>query len=308
MRRINFIISTGHRNWVLHHLATTLSIYFKGSNCKIVEFPQTRKHLRKIEGYLWLKKAKNNFYLHQDLALAGFQKGWFKKAQRNFVNYTHDNKELKQYLEVFKLTNFIIVQNSSTKQSLLNYEIPIDKILVLPNPIDFEKFKFSNLNKERDIIFVSNFYYRKQPDLILSVIKSNPNLTFTIYGKGWESYSRFNELRACKNLIYSQFEYENYSNVLARHKIFCSLSSVEGGPVPLLESLSVGLIPIATDTGTARDIIPFRYHDLIIPIDSTYVDVNMAIKKAMSFEPVRLELDDKYSYEGFCKEIEKIIL
>ena len=47
---------------------------------------------------------------------------------------------------------------------------------------------------------------------------------------------------------------------------FLSLSDLEGGPIPLMEAMYLNLIPIATDTGFARDIIQNHVNGIILKV------------------------------------------
>ena len=308
MRDIQFIISTGHKGWVLHHLALEVQKELQVKKSKIIEMPQSRRDLRSLEGYIYLKRAYTNFYMHQDLALHSLKKGWLNKAQINIVNYTHTNKDLVNYREMFESVNYILVQNQKTKNSIENYlKKSLETILVLPNPIDFERFSYRKGHKTRDVVFVSNFYSRKQPDLIFNTIKNNKDLKFSIIGKNWNSYWNLDELLRCKNLQIIQFDYTSYPEFLAKHKVFCSLSKIEGGPVPLLEALSIGLIPVVTDTGTARDLMPKELTDLILPTNVTVDVVTKALRKAITRESKKLNLDVKYSFAGFSNILKDLM-
>jgi glycosyltransferase involved in cell wall biosynthesis len=68
---------------------------------------------------------------------------------------------------------------------------------------------------------------------------------------------------------------------MKRAKIFLSLSSLEGGPIPLIESMSWNCIPIATDTGFARDFIENGKNGFILPVNPTTSEVVTAIKKSV---------------------------
>ena len=83
-----------------------------------------------------------------------------------------------------------------------------------------------------------------------------------------------------KNFAYAEFEFESYPARLAQHKVFCTLSDLEGGPVPLLESLVAGLSVVATDTGTARDLTPASCRKFILPINPTVEMISQSEKLA----------------------------
>ena len=67
---------------------------------------------------------------------------------------------------------------------------------------------------------------------------------------------------------------------MSRAMIFLSLSKLEGGPIPLIESMAMGVIPVATDTGFARDLIVQGKNGLVIPNPPTAPQVRDAILTA----------------------------
>ena len=48
-------------------------------------------------------------------------------------------------------------------------------------------------------------------------------------------------------------------------RVFASLSLHEGGPMPLLESMSCGVSPVVTNTGFAYDVLAPNLLDSLIP-------------------------------------------
>ena len=54
---------------------------------------------------------------------------------------------------------------------------------------------------------------------------------------------------------YFATKYTNYPVIYNLMKVFCSLSLHEGGPMPLLESMSCGVRPVVTNTGFAFDVL-----------------------------------------------------
>ena len=62
-------------------------------------------------------------------------------------------------------------------------------------------------------------------------------------------------------------------------KVFCSLSLHEGGPMPLLESMSCGVMPVVTNTGFAYDVLGKDHSDCLISTDSTPAEIVASILK-----------------------------
>ena len=59
-----------------------------------------------------------------------------------------------------------------------------------------------------------------------------------------------------------------------------SLSELEGGPVPLIEAMATGAIPVATKTGFAPDFVRDGIDGYLLEINPTPHEVVTAILKA----------------------------
>jgi glycosyltransferase involved in cell wall biosynthesis len=217
--------------------------------------------------------------MHQDIALHMERKGWLNGESKNLLRYTHHNRDVNDYLKALKFIDFVIVENSRNRDDFVTRGIPSERVLVLPHPVNRSRFNPFNSNRNRDVIVVSNFYERKRPDLIVHTIKRNPHISFSILGRKWENFSKNNDLRSLPNLKMMNFDWESYPQVLKRHRVFLSLSDVESGPVPLLESLSCGLNPVVTDTGTARDLL--SDNRLIVPTNPRSEQIDIALQFAL---------------------------
>ena len=76
---------------------------------------------------------------------------------------------------------------------------------------------------------------------------------------------------------------------MSRATLFLSLSKLEGGPIPLIESMRMGVIPSATDTGFARDIIANGKNGVVIANPPTPAQVQKAVLKAAELTGSPLE-------------------
>ena len=280
IQHLGLVISTGHRNWAIGELAKNLLPAFTKSS--IIEIPQSRRHIRSLNGFMFWPKKSRYLFMHHSLAVKAWERKWIGESTQYGIRYTHDSINVEETLDVFSNAKFITTENSVSKLQLARKGLDDKRIHVLPHPIEVNRFRVGMNEKNRDVIFVSNFYERKNPELVLNVLKYCQDLKFTILGKNWEKWSKFSELKALKNFEYQLFSYENYPKMLARHKVFCSLSTLEGGPVPLIESLASGLKIVVTDTGHVRDVLS-QIHDYnIIPIDAKVDVVVSALREAIA--------------------------
>jgi glycosyltransferase involved in cell wall biosynthesis len=253
-----------------------------------------------------LPKSEINLFLHLDLALKAIDRGWLKfSEQLNIVYVTHLSGEVKDFSVINDAIDFILVNNTETLHALVLGGVDKNRILVTPNPIS-EEFKIlSTKLPNRDVVFVCNYYLRKRPDLILQTVTSLPDVSFTLIGKNWEGKDEFSLLSKQDNFVYKEFDFQSYPEDLRDHRIYCSLSNLEGGPVPLLEALVAGLNVVCTDTGTARDLIPKEFISNILPTNPNLDLIKKTIKNALLQDSPKFEKKKHYFYQGFVELIEE---
>ena len=304
--KLNIVQTPSYNGWVLGVLASEIKSRLKTFDARIVNIVTSRREIRSIYGYLMLPKSRVNFFLHLDLALKAIDKGWLNSSEQlNVVYVTHLSGEFKDFTVINKAIDFILVNNGETLDQLFRRGVDKHRILVTPNPIS-EQFKILSTGlPSRDVVFVCNYYLRKRPDLILQTVKSLPDVSFTLIGKNWENKDEFSLLMKQSNFLYKEFNFENYSRNLSDHRIYCSLSDLEGGPVPLLEALVSGLNVVCTDTGTARDLIPKELVCNILPTNPDVDLIVLTIKNALRQNSPKFEVKNEYFYEGFVELVEE---
>jgi glycosyltransferase involved in cell wall biosynthesis len=306
--RINIVISTSHREWVLGVLSKELKKNFAVFDAKIVQFPQSRREIRSPRGVVYFPHSEANVFLHHDLAFIALDRGWLRADTLNILIFTHLTNDTSRISTLRKYFKIVLVNNSETKQLLCDEGFDKDLIHVMHNPIDpiFRK-DLTGINKERDVVFVSNYTPRKRPDLIIEVIRQHQNLTFTLIGRGWGGSPELKKISHLTNFEYHEFNFPSYFEVLSRHKVFCSLSDLEGGPVPLLESLVAGLNVVVTDTGSSRDLVPKTQNSRIIPINPDLEMLGRFLIVATLTDNNGFEVKDEYFYAGFARRVERLI-
>jgi glycosyltransferase involved in cell wall biosynthesis len=67
---------------------------------------------------------------------------------------------------------------------------------------------------------------------------------------------------------------------MSRASCFLSLSTLEGGPIPLIEAMSMGVVAVATSTGFAKDVILDGINGVIISNPPTVDEVVTAIRRS----------------------------
>lgn len=108
----------------------------------------------------------------------------------------------------------------------------------------------------KKVVIVGTPSPRKNPQLLISIVRQLTNIDFLLIGKSWSNSPYWNDLLGINNVTYREIEGPLESRNLDGCSTYLCLSSIEGGPIPLLETMAAGLIPISTPVGIARDLLP----------------------------------------------------
>ncbi len=167
--------------------------------------------------------------------------------------------------------------------------VPGEKITVVPYGVDTTVFRprsaedriacRSALGLPDDTFVVgfvakrsSDAHGRKGTDVFIRGIhrlaESMPNLHVLIVGPGWEGVAtklaRHGVVCVRKPFI---VEEEAFAQVYAAMDVYWCTSTIEGGPVPVLEAMASGVCCLATEAGMVPDIVNSGENGFILPFD-----------------------------------------
>jgi glycosyltransferase involved in cell wall biosynthesis len=212
---------------------------------------------------------------------------------RLFFTHHNLNFELNNYQQILDRVHTVYTMNQRVSQLLLSTGIEETKIRCVYGAVDREKF-FPKAGKaemgtnnfclhgESEYVLISgDCKERKNPALILSVVKQNPSLNFVIHGRGWENMVRN---FSGSNLTYIKFDSRSHPILMRNASTYLSLSSLEGGPYPTLEALASGTPVVATNTGWNSEVIPDGA-GVILPINTGTSEVTTALRYSIERKP-----------------------
>jgi glycosyltransferase involved in cell wall biosynthesis len=228
--------------------------------------------------------AKNYFFSHY-LLLENYAERHADKLQNAnvFVWYTHPREQnpvtVARQLQLFEKVTKVIFACESNRQLWLDRGLPENKTAVVLGAADPKLFRFH----ERCgglVGLSSSFYERKNPDCLLEVIKLLPHRNFLLLGRKWNQYALFEEMRAQPNFTYKSAPYRDYPDIYATFDVFLSMSSLEGGPIPLIEAMMSNAVPVASNTGFAPDLIRPGDNGFVFELDASAETIAEMIEAA----------------------------
>lgn len=150
---------------------------------------------------------------------------------------------------------------------------------------------------------------RKNYDSMLKIINAliQKNKKVLIIGDGWEKAKIYKNQ---ENIVVLNPPYKDFNVFYSLMKMFVSVTSYDGGPIPLLESMACGVPSVITNSGFAPDIIqdkelgfvfqPFEGEERILGIIETCENTKFNstfLRKTAS----------KYSFDSYAAKLVDIL-
>ena len=255
-RRKYVLVPKGEHNWILGAIAKGLN---KGSSMEIIS-PLDLNLIDKNASILIL-----HYKLLRSVFLQGIDLNNCSVLITHFSRDIFHNREEFRYY--FKKLSKVFTMNSQNSRVILSEFGKNINVEVVVMGVEKDMFHVTNRESREKIGICAAFYERKNPELIHRLIKKLPEFQFQLIGKRWDEYLLFEELQKSKNFEYlEEIPYSQYPIKYNNFKIFLSVSKLEGGPIPLVESMACGCYPIVSDTGAARDIIKSESEGIVIQL------------------------------------------
>ena len=168
---------------------------------------------------------------------------------------------------------------------LTSIGISDSKIIVLPGAVsDNTLLEKRNLPINKKLLFVGRYERRKGVEELMEVVKSLPDLEISFVG----SIPPSKKIKRANVLYYGEVkETETLDKILDEHTFIISPSHSEGMPNVLLEGMSRGLIPIATNVGAVVELVDSTSGFLIEPKDVDAIRKSIATALAHGQDEVQ---------------------
>ena len=275
-----------NRNWILGNWVKEIALRSQGAahiHWTFSVFAQ--KHFWEKFVKYPLPKYGAYFFSYPSMFESYLKSNPDRYRYRSIVNYTHNMDELgdlKHQAEILNQAHSIHFNCSANSDSLIEAGLNPKKVRLVFGAVDSDCSPLVGIKREsKTILMASRYSERKGLDIFPEVVSLLPEWKFIILGRGWEKFLKDNNLDSNPNIEYQFFNKSARNIAMSRATLFLSLSKLEGGPIPLIESMRMGVIPVATDTGFARDVIARGKNGVVIPNPPTAAQVHQAILVAI---------------------------
>jgi glycosyltransferase involved in cell wall biosynthesis len=157
--------------------------------------------------------------------------------------------------------------------------LPADRVLTVLGAADPHLFK-GHQRGDGAVGFVSAYYPRKSPETLIGIVRALRDTQFMLVGRGWKASPVSATLARLDNLEIFERPYADYPELYQLMDVFVSPSSLEGGPIPLLEAMMSNVYPVATRTGFAPDVINDGVNGLLCDVGSSAQELAELVARA----------------------------
>ncbi len=305
---IVFVISEYNRGWVLESICKRIAEQWP----KSTGFAWTTRN-RKFTGEF--PPARVFWFSHFQLLLTCQHQFPELHQSKTFVWFTHPSKEeipREKLVAGLNQCTGVIFACSLHRDELVASGLKPEISHVVLGGADPGKFR-PHQRKGKVIGICSAYYPRKSPELLMQVIKSMPDTGFILLAPGpdgmktkerlWSNWEHFNEMMQLNNLDYIEADYEDYPQHYARMDVLLSASKLEGGPLPLLEAMFCNIVPVASRTGFAPDLIRQGENGYLFRVDDTLDHIIDLLRKAIAHQGDFHPTVTDFTWAGMTKEI-----
>ena len=298
------LLLSSFKGWILEGMVRE-SAEALGINIRVLFIPQRLQDFFRIKdfyNYILGKKIEGNcLFVNQSSYFKALLSTTIRFIPENSrVLYTHKSIEEIEDFEQIKMlqrVNKIFVLNSKIKEDLVLSGISDDKITTVFGAIDRKVYypvnyfnKSGSLVVDPYVLISGDCKPRKNPNMIIEVIRTMRDVKFIIHGRGWQEYLINQRIDELENLKVIQFEITYNPQLVREASAYLSLSELEGGPFPTLESLASGTPVVVTDTGWNKELVKSGF-GTVLSQKFTINEVITAINEAIKLKPQVCSLD-----------------
>lgn len=260
--------------------------------------------------------AKVYFFAHYSLFSVAILENPQILKKVNLLYYTHTRDigvSEGEFIYFLNKSTQILTMNCACQNTLIKQGVKSAKVTTVLAGVDEEKFYAKPKNQERQpcIGFClrynhQSFYDRKNYDLVVELIKKLDFAKIILLGNGWEQHKEFNSIQSLPYFNYVNVPYDDYPAYYQEMDVFVSVSKLEGGPIPLIESMMCNVFPVVSDTGFAPDIIENGKNGFIFDVDSSAEDIIQLINQALDRNTDVRSTVQHLTWKNFSQQVQAL--
>lgn len=183
--------------------------------------------------------------------------------------------------------------------------------------VDKEFFSIEPEHVKKDkltIALIGRLYQsgRKGEKWFMPLLKQvGKKFNWMIIGDRWNLSFESSFFRQYDIRYYKTPSRREYYKLFEEIDIFLSLSKIEGGPMPLIESMAAGVIPVVSNTGFAKEVITNGKNGFVYPVGKikTLVEILSFLsgEELGKYRQLAKQAAKPYTWESFVSKVTKVI-
>lgn len=304
------LMESSYRGWILEGIIRESSAAV-AIRPRIIWIPSKKRDILNVTNIVsllqFLTISKSVLVVNQKLylRLRKIPGIWFlaKLGKCVDIYFTHeaDISELALYCNADEDLRSVITLNYEDSARLKKCISPRIQIKVSYGAVNRSTYRptlYQKAENKKFVLIVGVMNQRKSPDIIKRIIESNTDIEFVIHGKNWNRLWA-DEGRSPSNLQILEFEFAKHPTLIREASCLLSISNLEGGPYPTLESLASGTPVIASRTGWNPELVTSK-NGVLLQDGFSDSDLRSAIFKAFEIKSKfgnRDLLPEEYNWE-----------
>jgi glycosyltransferase involved in cell wall biosynthesis len=275
-----FVVAEQNRGWILDGICRDLVARIPGS---VIWYDDRRGAMPSGASY---------FFSHMSLFVERARQ--VRRSSRVAVLFTHPSRPItSEDRRALRLRQPSVLCMSSEGRTFL-LEGGVDSSLISQVIPGVDPTRFQPHARNGGMVGLCSAYYeRKNPEVMFDIVRTAAHERFVLVGRGWKTSPWADVVSGLPNLRYVEAHYADYPALYDQMDVFISPSTLEGGPMPLLEAMMSNVVPIATRTGFAPDLIEHGVNGLLVETTSSATEFADLIPIART-----LTADIRSSVEG----------
>ena len=294
------IVPIQNKGWILDGIAKEISLKFQQPSSIVYVSNESAD----------LPKAKNILFMHHSLLFTFLKSGSIDFAD-SYIScwFTHASPSLSafnsQYVSCFNRIHKVIFTCRDNYKYWTGLGLDEEKACVALGGFDTNLFRPHIRNPSQSVGICSSFYERKNPILLLEVLKLLLQYHFSFVRPQLEKLSLFEYMMQLGNLSYISIPYKDYPHYYSKMDVFFSPSTLEGGPIPVLEAMGSNCYPVTSKTGFCSDLITHSENGLLFDAEAEPNEVADLIITAKSLPHVNIaKTVQQFSWTTFVDFLE----
>ncbi|MCA9128353.1 MAG: glycosyltransferase family 4 protein [Planctomycetales bacterium] len=289
--RVCFFVPDKSKGWILDAVCHEIA---QRSQC-VSEFCGNYKALPQVETY---------FFCHYHFYLSALRINPWLAGKNCVVWFTHpkeaDFGAPETIAALQKAT--VVTMCSKWRNLLIDKGLHPERVTTIVGAADPDLFPTHRRGGGK-VGFCTAYYERKNPNRILELVRMLPEFQFVLLGRNWEQSPQLPHMLSLPNFEYREASYSEYPQFYAELDVFVSASELEGGPIPLLESMMSNVVPVASDTGFAPDVIQHGQNGFLFACDEPESAViAQLVRRAMELEGDIRSSVLRYNWDAYASQ------